>query len=166
MVGYWKWSNFIPSWPSLNKMVESFLQVSVSVFVSEVVILGVASFFRRWFKMLLSEVTKSKIFLDSDDVSKLDAIIDAAGHHFWRVKVTGWWYKKDHIESETFSLVGLNSLLLDQSRGKRKMKSKHHGQRRSVGNMVSQVTTFHACGCKPLLLVVYYVHCGPCIFTS
>ena len=35
-----------------------------------------AAVLSRWFKMLLSEVTKSKIFLDSDDVSKLDAIID------------------------------------------------------------------------------------------
>ena len=36
--------------------------------------------------MLLSEVTKSRIFLDSDDVSKLDAIIDAPGQHFQGLK--------------------------------------------------------------------------------
>eukprot|EP00913_Durusdinium_trenchii_P025228 g23683.t1 len=35
-----------------------------------------AAVLSRWFKMLLGEHTTSKIFLDSDDVSKLDAIID------------------------------------------------------------------------------------------
>eukprot|EP00435_Cladocopium_sp_Y103_P007677 s1178_g2.t1 len=35
-----------------------------------------AAVLSRWFKMLLAEITPARVFLDSDDVSKLDAIID------------------------------------------------------------------------------------------
>jgi len=35
-----------------------------------------AAVLSRWFKMMLSEVISSRVFLDSDDVNKLDAIID------------------------------------------------------------------------------------------
>ncbi|CAL1159370.1 unnamed protein product, partial [Cladocopium goreaui] len=35
-----------------------------------------AAVLSRWFKMLLAEITPTRVFLDSDDVSKLDAIIN------------------------------------------------------------------------------------------
>ena len=34
----------------------------------------------RWFKMMMAEVVKNRIFLDSDDVNKLDAIMDVTAH--------------------------------------------------------------------------------------
>ena len=37
---------------------------------------------RRWFKMLLAEITPTRVFLDSDDVSKLDAIINVSSLHW------------------------------------------------------------------------------------
>ena len=42
-----------------------------------------AAVLSRWFKMLLAEITPTKVFLDSDDVSKLDAIIDVTGTEWW-----------------------------------------------------------------------------------
>eukprot|EP00931_Biecheleriopsis_adriatica_P098945 TRINITY_DN7315_c0_g1_i1.p1 TRINITY_DN7315_c0_g1~~TRINITY_DN7315_c0_g1_i1.p1 ORF type:complete len:1557 (-),score=234.42 TRINITY_DN7315_c0_g1_i1:112-4782(-) len=39
-----------------------------------------AAVLSRWFKMLLSGFTKKRIFLDSDDVNKLDAIIDCTAY--------------------------------------------------------------------------------------
>mmetsp|Transcript_13467 Transcript_13467/g.29647 ORF Transcript_13467/g.29647 Transcript_13467/m.29647 type:complete len:770 (+) Transcript_13467:1-2310(+) len=34
----------------------------------------------RWFKMMMAEIIKNRIFLDSDDVNKLDAIMDVTAH--------------------------------------------------------------------------------------
>ena len=40
----------------------------------------VAGALARWFKMMMAEIIKNRIFLDSDDVNKLDAIMDVTAH--------------------------------------------------------------------------------------